>query len=57
MSTKIQVSWSPMARWVNAAATDESTPPLKAQITRSLPTCSRICFTAVSTYDCIVQVG
>ena len=32
-----------MARWVSAAATDESTPPLKAQITRSLPTCSRIC--------------
>ena len=25
-----------MARWVSAAATDESTPPLNAQMTRSL---------------------
>ena len=27
LSTKTQVSWSPIARWISAAATDESTPP------------------------------
>ena len=26
-STNTQVSWSPMARWISAAATEESTPP------------------------------
>ena len=26
-STNTQVSWSPIARWISAAATDESTPP------------------------------
>ena len=39
--TKMQVNCDPTARCSNAAATEESTPPLRPQITRSLPTCSR----------------
>ena len=31
-----------MARWISAAATEESTPPESPRITSSLPTCSRI---------------
>ena len=42
MSTKMQVSWSPIALWMSAAATAESTPPDRPRITSSLPTCSRI---------------
>jgi hypothetical protein len=30
-STNTQVSWSPIARWISAAATLESTPPGQAQ--------------------------
>ncbi len=33
VSTKMQVSWSPIARCTSAAATDESTPPDSPQIT------------------------
>ena len=43
VSTKTQVSWSPMALWMSAAATAESTPPDRPRITSSLPTCSRMC--------------
>src|SRR5829696_755032 len=40
-STNTHVSWSPIARWTSSAATDESTPPERAQIARPSPTCSR----------------
>ena len=33
-STSTQVSWSPTARWTSSAATAESTPPERPQITR-----------------------
>ena len=33
VSTKTQVSWSPIASWISTAATDESTPPDRPQIT------------------------
>ena len=39
--TKMQVSWSPMARCNSAAVTVESTPPDRAQITLRSPTFSR----------------
>ena len=39
LSTKMQVSRSPMARWISSAATVESTPPLRPQTTRPSPTC------------------
>ena len=32
LSTKMQVSWSPTARWTSAATTAESTPPESAQM-------------------------
>ena len=38
-STKTHVSWSPTARCTSSAATDESTPPLRPQMTRPSPTC------------------
>ena len=41
-STKTQVSWSPIASWISTAATAESTPPDRPQITLPLPTCARI---------------
>ena len=41
-STNTQVSWSPIARWISAAATLESTPPDRPRITSSSPTCSRM---------------
>ena len=41
-STNTQVSWSPIAWWMSAAATDESTPPESPRITSSPPTCARI---------------
>ena len=44
--TKMQVSWLPIARCSNAAATLESTPPLSPRMTFSWPTCARICSTA-----------
>ena len=42
MSTKMQVSWSPMARWISAAVTVESTPPLSPQTTPAVPTRARM---------------
>ena len=42
MSTKTQVSWSPIASWISTAATDESTPPESPQITLPVPTCAWI---------------
>ncbi len=44
-STCTQVSWSPTARCTSAAATAESTPPDRAQMTRASPTCARIAAT------------
>ena len=41
-STNTQVSWSPTALCTRAAATEESTPPDRPQITRAAPTCARI---------------
>ena len=41
-STNTQVSWSPTARCTSSAATDESTPPERPQITLPSPTCSRM---------------
>ncbi len=41
LSTKTQVSWSPMALCNNAATTDESTPPESPSNTLSLPTWAR----------------
>ena len=35
-STNTQVSWSPIASWISTAATAESTPPERPQITRAL---------------------
>ena len=45
-STNTQVSRSPIARWISAAATDESTPPDSPSSTSSSPTCARIAATA-----------
>ena len=41
-STKTQVSCSPIALWTSSAATEESTPPERPQITRPSPTWARI---------------
>lgn len=41
-STKMQVSWSPIASWISLAATELSTPPDRPQITRPVPTCWRM---------------
>ena len=41
-STNTQVSWSPIARCTSSAATDESTPPERPQMTWPSPTCSRM---------------
>ena len=41
-STKMQVSWSPIASWISTAATALSTPPDRPQMTRPLPTWARI---------------
>ena len=37
----MQVSWSPIASWISTAATGESTPPDRPQITRPAPTWAR----------------
>ena len=55
--TWMQVSWSPMARCTRAATTDESTPPDRAQSTRSVPTRARISATVWSMNECMVQSG
>ena len=56
-STKTQVSWSPTARCTSAAATAESTPPDRPQITRRSPTWARIAATCSSMMFWLVQVG
>ena len=57
-STKTQVSRSPIARCTTAAATAESTPPLRPQIARPVsPICSRMRSICSSTMLTIVQVG
>ncbi len=45
-STNTQVRRSPIARWISAAATDESTPPDSPSSTSSSPTCARTAATA-----------
>ena len=54
-STNTQVSWSPMARWISAAATLESTPPDRPRITSSSPTCSRMRSTASAMWSRMTQ--
>ncbi len=54
---KRATSWSPIALCTSAAATDESTPPLTAASTRSLPTCFRMRPTASSMIEPGVQSG
>jgi len=44
VSTNTQVSCAPMARWISAAATAESTPPESPSRTSSPPTPPRIFF-------------
>ena len=52
LSTNTQVSRLPIARWTMRAATAESTPPERAQMTRPFgPTCSRTRSVASSTND------
>ena len=55
MSTKTQVSWSPIASWISTATTDESTPPLRPQITLPWPTCSRMRVIASSLKAAMLQ--
>ena len=57
VSTKTQVSWSPIALCTRAAATAESTPPLSAHNTRSEPTWSRTAATCCSMIDTWVHPG
>ena len=56
-STNTQVSCSPMARWISAAATLESTPPERPSSTCRSPTCVRMRATASATWSCITQSG
>ena len=57
MSTKTQVSWSPTALCTSAAATAESTPPLSAHSTRSVPTWACTAATCCSMIDTWVHPG
>ena len=57
LSTKTQVSLSPTARSMMAAATAESTPPERPQMTFSLPSWARIFSTSWPTKFSIVQLG
>ena len=50
-STKTQVSCSPIALWTSSAATEESTPPERPQITLPSPTWARIFSTCSSITD------
>ena len=54
-STKTQVSWSPIASWISTAATAESTPPDRPQMTRPLPTWRLIASRASARKAAIVQ--
>ena len=51
-STKTQVSFSPTALWTSSAATEESTPPERPQITRPSPTWAWIFSTCSAITDC-----
>ena len=55
-STKMHVSWSPIAWWTSTAATDESTPPERPQMTFASPTCARMRAICSSTIDAADQV-
>ena len=55
-STNTHVSWSPIARWTSSAATDESTPPERPQITRPSPTWVRIFSICSSMIEAGLQV-
>ena len=55
LSTKMQVSWSPTARWMSAAVTVESTPPLRPQTTPAAPTRARMRSVSRSMKFSIVQ--
>ena len=56
LSTNTQVRRSPMARWTSRAATEESTPPDRAQMTRPFsPTWPRIFSTASSMKEAAFQ--
>src|SRR5680860_730589 len=57
VSMKMQVSLSPTALYVRRAATAESTPPDRPQITQPAPTCSLIRSVDSSIMDTGVQVG
>ena len=58
LSTKMQVSRSPMALSSSLAATDESTPPDRPRMTRPRsPTCLRMWTSASSAKLAIVQIG
>ena len=56
LSTNTHVSRSPIALWISAAATDESTPPDSPQITRLSPTRSRIRSASISANSLIRQL-
>ena len=51
-STKTQVSFSPTALWTSSAATEESTPPERPQITLPSPTWAWIRATCSAITDC-----
>src|SRR5215204_6196562 len=53
----MQVGWSPIARCTSAAATEESTPPDRPQITRAAPVRSRTLRTSSSMNAPGVHVG
>ncbi len=55
MSTKTQVSCAPIASWISTAATEESTPPERPQITLPAPTCRRMRATASPRKAAMVQ--
>ena len=55
-STNTHVSWSPTARCTSSAATEESTPPERPQMTLPSPTCSRMRAICSSTIEAADQV-
>jgi hypothetical protein len=55
-STKTHVSWSPIARWTSSAATEESTPPERPQMTFLSPTCARMRSSCSSTMEPALHV-
>ena len=57
VSTNTQVSWGPIALCTSAAATAESTPPDRAQMTRPSPTWARMASTGASMTEAMVHAG